>query len=107
MLTQSEIAAMAERCCKAKDVDAVDCRALLHQIEQDHGRDTMLAVVEQMQQQTQMRNVKAMEVFAGLPPMTFEAALKIKAARGDPCALGWRKERDGTFSKTVRVDGDC
>ena len=45
---------------------------------------------------------EAMAVFAGLPVMPFADALAIKRKRHDPVAHGWRKERDGTFSKLTR-----
>jgi len=62
-------------------------------------------VIEEMQRQAQVRYTAAMAVFRGLPPdTTFEAALTIKTARGDPCAQGWRKQNDGNYSKVARCE---
>ena len=42
-------------------------------------------------------------VFEGLPrDISFEAALAIKAARGDPSAHGWTKQSDGVYVDTTR-----
>jgi hypothetical protein len=103
MLAESEIATMAERICKTRDVDPVDAKAMLRQIVHDHGRDVALAVIEMCRIISQRRYAEAMAVFEGLPrDVSFADALRIKASRGDACAQGWRRESDGTFSKLTR-----
>jgi hypothetical protein len=101
-MMESEIAATAERISKARDACPADARAMLRQIDHDHGRDTVRAVIAQMQRLSECRHTEAMAVFAGLPPMPFGDALRIKRERGDVCALGWTPGDGGVYSKTTR-----
>jgi hypothetical protein len=48
-MTKTEIATRAERVSKVCDRDQRDARAMLRQIDQDHGCDIVRAVIEQMQ----------------------------------------------------------
>ena len=103
-MTKTEIATMAERISKARDRDDHDARAMLRQVELDHGRDVALAVIAHMRSLSECRYAEAMAVFEGLPrDISFADALRIKSASGDACAQGWTKQSDGTFSKTTRV----
>ena len=102
-MTKTEIATLAERIGKARDVDPLDARAMLRQVGLDHGRDVALAVIAHMRSLSECRYAEAMAVFEGLPSMSFADALRIKSASGDPSAQGWTKQSDGTFSKTTRV----
>jgi hypothetical protein len=102
-MTKSEIATMAERVCKARDADPRDAKAMLRQIDLDHGHRIVRAVVAEMQRQTQLRHVEAMAVFEGLSSdTTFEDALAAKRARGDPVARGWTKVGN-VYAKTTRA----
>jgi hypothetical protein len=98
-----EVAIIAERICKARDRDVNDARAMLRQVDHDHGRDVALAVVEQMKVLSQRRYQEVMRVFENLPrDITFEEALRIKRARGDKCALGWTKQGNGYVKMVSR-----
>ena len=102
IMTKSEIATMAERVCKARDRDPRDAKAMLRQIDLDHGHRVVRAVVAKMQRQGQLRYAEAMAVFEGLSnDTTFADALAIKTAGGDLRAQGWTKQSDGTYAKMV------
>ena len=102
-MTITEITALAERICKARDHDQRDARAMLRQIGLDHGDDALRAVVRQMKRIDTCRRAEAMAVFAGLPNnISFEQAIAIKRERRDPVAQGWTKQIDGSFAKTTR-----
>jgi hypothetical protein len=103
--TESEIASTASRICKARDHDAADARAMLNEFAHYHDHAETRALVEQMQRQSRARYKQAMAVFAGLPPMTFEAALRIKRSRNDPSANGWHLMNDGLYCKDMVIDG--
>jgi len=94
-MTKSEIATMAERVCKARDADPRDAKAMLRQIDLDHGHRIVRAVVAEMQRQGQLRHVEAMAVF------DFADALAAKRAQGDPSAQGWTKVGN-VYTKTTR-----
>ena len=101
-MTKGEIATMAERVCKTRDRDPRDAKAMLRQIDLDHGHRIVRAVVAEMQRQTQLRYTEAMAVFEGQSrDTTFADALAAKRAQGDASAEGWTKQSDGTFSKVV------
>lgn len=101
-MTGDEIAAIAERISKTRDRDTRDARAMLRQLDQDHGRDVAQAVIARMQLLTGIRHDATMAVFRGLPSGTsFADAIRIKTARGDPCAQGWSRQRDGSYAKDV------
>lgn len=102
MLTQAEIAMMAERISKARDRDQRDAKAMLRQVGLDHGDDALRAVIEQMKLLSDIRCEEVSRVFEGLPPMPFAEALRIKRERNDPSARGWELQADGSFSKTTR-----
>ena len=102
MLSKSEIRERAERICKARDADPSDGLAMLHQIAQDHGRAVALAVTEMCRIISQLRYAEARAVFAGLPPMSFESALRIKREQGDASAEGWTKDGN-VYAKLVRA----
>lgn len=102
-MTRTEIAALAERICKARDRDQRDARAMLRQIGHDHGDDALRAVIRQMKRLDALRYSEAMAVFAGLPPdISFAEALSRKAAQGDPVAQGWELQADGVYTKLAR-----
>jgi hypothetical protein len=107
VLTQSEIVAMAERCCKARDHDPADARAMLNQFAHDHDRDATVAVIAAMKQQTQARYDAVIEVYKDLPhTLPFAEALRIKTERNDPCANGWHRMNDGTYYRDIVIDRD-
>lgn len=102
-MTESEIATMAERVCKARDRDPRDAKAMLRQIDLDHGHRIVRAVVAEMQQQGQLRYAEAMAIFEGQSrDTTFADARAIKRERGDASAEGWTKQSDGTYAKMTR-----
>jgi hypothetical protein len=102
MLTTAEIAAMAERICKARDRDQRDARAMMRQISLDHGDDALRTVIRQMKRLDACRHAEAMKVFQGMPNNTsFGDALRIKRERGDRVAEGWELH-DGTYAKLAR-----
>jgi hypothetical protein len=91
---------IAARICKAGDRSPADARAMLRQVDQDHGREAVLEVIARMRVLSQTRYQEVMRVFEGLPGMSFEEALRIKRERGDPCAQGWMKH-EGTYIKII------
>jgi hypothetical protein len=102
-MTRSEMAAMAERICRARDRDPADARAMLHQLDHDHGRDVALAVAAMCRIILQRRSAEVAKVFAGLPSTTsFGDALRIKRAQHDPSAEGWQQIGDA-YAKLVRA----
>ena len=102
MLTNGEIAMLAERISKARDRDQRDAKAMLRQVRVDHGDDALRAVIEQMKLLSQVRCEEVSRVFEGLPPMPFAEALRIKRERSDPSARGWELQADGVYAKLAR-----
>jgi hypothetical protein len=102
-MTNNEIAMMAERICKARDADPADAKAMLHAISYQHGHAVAGAVVEMCRTISQRRCEEVSRIFAGLShDISFADALRIKREQHDPCAQGWTKQSDGTYSKLAR-----
>ena len=103
MLTNGEIAMLAERISKARDRDQRDAKAMLRQVRVDHGDDALRAVIEQMKLLSQVRCEEVSRVFEGLPSdVSFAQALRTKRERHDPVAQGWELQADGVYAKTAR-----
>jgi hypothetical protein len=99
-----EIVSIAENIFRAKDRDPADAKAMLHQIDHDHGHAVVLEVIARMQVLSQARYDAAMAVFEGLPPNTsFGDAVRIKQARKDPVADGWELQDGGNYVKTIET----